>query len=75
MAFVFVWNQDIRYINQEEAVKQPKVFICGLRACNVGGTERTEVEIVLGITPGSAGLRKQNPQGWVTCFEGIVIRC
>lgn len=52
-----VWNQDIRHVNQEEeAVKQPKVFIWDLRVCSVRGGERMEIDIALGIAMGSAGL-------------------
>jgi len=58
--------------DDDEAVKQPKGFLWRLRDCNLGHTELTEIQSVL-QRMGSAGLYRQKPQGYITCFGRIMI--
>lgn len=46
---ICIYNVILTYVDQEEeeAVKQLKAFIRGLKDCNLGDTERPKIESVL----------------------------
>lgn len=68
-----IHNVILTYVDQEESVKQPKVFIWSLGLAIWEMQRGQKLKVCSELQAVSAGLEKQKPRGYISCFEGTKI--